>query len=780
VADITAEIGRPGRLSRHVVPMSAERSSFDGSLPRRFRADVEGLRAVAVILVVLYHARVPGLSGGFVGVDVFFVISGFLITSLLAHDVLHDDLAALPRFWARRMRRLLPAAALVVLAVLLASGWLLDPLTRRSVGHDSLAVAGFAINVVLAHRQADYFAAQLAPSPFLHFWSLAVEEQFYLVWPLVMLLVLRARRAVRWVAVGAIVALGLGSFGWSVWATTAHPTFAFYQLPTRAWELLAGAALAVSAPLLRRIPATWRGGLTYVGLVAIGIAVVRFDDSTTFPGLAALVPVLGAAAVIAAGVGGRPVRYAPDVQLVLGSAPMRWLGARSYALYLWHWPALVLASAHWGGGWRVRVVAIAIATVLSIVSYEFVEQPARRNPWLAGATWRGFALGLSLCATLVATSVVVLDQRPRLDAGSNASAVALVTVPLLPSGQRPTVDASLLADETDGTDPVDLADSAEVTDVTDVTDASDTPGTDVADDPESVSATDALQQEVDARAAALVAANQDVLDAAVQVGEVPANLQPTLGDAGTNTPAIYDDGCMLGDGETSPPPCTYGDRRARTTVVLFGDSHAAQWFPAMEAIARKHHWRLVSLTKKACPTADLRLANAGRNADCAAWRVNVLARIKTLHPALVVMTSYRYVLGGADAALSPDASWRKGLDRTMTVLRPLAKQVLVLGDTPEQSTSVPQCLAGHLGAVYHCDRARVDAVKAGREQVEREVAAAHDAVWVSTSDWLCTDRVCPVIIGNALLYRDQAHITTRAATLFQPFLDAVVSPLLTR
>ena len=260
---------------------------------------IEGLRAIAVLLVILYHFKLGPFDGGLVGVDVFFVLSGFLITSLLVREVQRTDNLALANFWARRMRRLLPASALVIVSTLLAGRALLSPIELRNLGHDTLAASTFVINIVFGRRANDYLGAQAAeasPSALLHFWSLALEEQFYVVWPVALLLASRARD--RWRAItGVVIGLGVISLVASLYYTKNSPIWAFYLLPTRAWELLAGAALALFGARVVRVPAQWRAPISWAGIAGIVLASLVIDDHTSFPGFAALLPVLSTVAV---------------------------------------------------------------------------------------------------------------------------------------------------------------------------------------------------------------------------------------------------------------------------------------------------------------------------------------------------------------------------------------------------------------------------------------------------------------------------------------------------
>jgi peptidoglycan/LPS O-acetylase OafA/YrhL len=416
-----------------------------------FRPDVEGLRAVAVGLVVLYHAGVSRLPGGFVGVDVFFVISGFLITGLLIKELERMGTISLSRFYARRAKRLLPAAATVLLATTALTALVLPQIRWRDTGGDIVSAALYVVNWRLAGRSVDYLAEDTAPSPVQHFWSLAVEEQYYLVWPLLLILVTWwARRRGR--SLGTSLSIGLAlvaipSLLWSVYQTSYEPASAFFLTTTRMWELAVGGGVAIAATRLTRMPRPVALLLGWTGLAVVAVAGVTFSVHTPWPGYAAAVPVLGSAAVIAAGFaagGTGPV-------MLLGTRPFQWIGALSYSLYLWHWPLLVAATAHWGNLSLKRGLAVAALSVVPAwVTYRLVENPLRhsrvisRSPRLALSLGANFSLigviaGLGLVLAVpsptgvggggrFALGATTLSENPRNDpAGAPVDEVAFIT-----------------------------------------------------------------------------------------------------------------------------------------------------------------------------------------------------------------------------------------------------------------------------------------------------------------------------------------------------------------
>ncbi|MEO1020870.1 MAG: acyltransferase, partial [Pseudomonadota bacterium] len=327
-----------------------------------YRPDIDGLRALAVLAVVFYHAGFDIVGGGFVGVDVFFVISGYLITSIIMKDIQSADGFSIAKFYERRARRIFPALFAVIFASSIAAFFILTPLELDRFARSAIAATLFVSNIFFRY-QTGYFAGDADEQPLLHTWSLAVEEQFYIFFPLFLMFVHRflPRRISLLVLLVAIVSLAMALVG--IRFSTAA---AFYLAPPRAWELMLGALLALGAvPTLR-----WRLGrelVAIVGLAAIAWSVTRFDEATIFPGFAALLPTFGTAALIWAGMG-------PGTSLVnrlLSQKPLVFVGLISYSLYLWHWPLIVFhefSVAHRPSP-RELLVILAISFVLAIISW---------------------------------------------------------------------------------------------------------------------------------------------------------------------------------------------------------------------------------------------------------------------------------------------------------------------------------------------------------------------------------------------------------------------------
>jgi peptidoglycan/LPS O-acetylase OafA/YrhL len=379
--------------------VEASSGTTPGTQPSReqFRPDIEGLRAIAVGLVILFHAYREPFTGGFVGVDVFFVISGFLITSLLLKEQKRAGRISIMGFYARRVRRILPAATLVVLITLFATYQWLGFIAGNLVANDAKWTAIFAANIHFGFVGNDYFGAQLPPSPLQHMWSLGVEEQFYLVWPGVFLvLVLLARGAQhRKALAGALSLIIAASLLWSLIQTSVNQTWAYFSPLTRAWELALGALVAVLAPSIAQLKLSWvPHALAFAGLAGIVVAAVLFTSHTRYPGSAAALPVVGSALLIAAGCANQRT----IVGRALSVRPMQWIGARSYSMYLWHWPLLIIPaqyatkelSAVENTGW------VLLTVVASAITYRLVENPFRRARLLVSRTGLTLAVGVTL------------------------------------------------------------------------------------------------------------------------------------------------------------------------------------------------------------------------------------------------------------------------------------------------------------------------------------------------------------------------------------------------
>jgi peptidoglycan/LPS O-acetylase OafA/YrhL len=415
----------------------------------RFRPDIEGMRAIAIGLVVVYHAGVRQLPGGFVGVDVFFVISGFLITGLLVREVTSTGRVSLTRFYARRAKRLLPATGLVLVATVVLTWLTISTVRWREFGLDVVSAATYVVNWRLAARSVDYLAEDVGVSPVQHFWSLAVEEQFYIVWPLLLVALAWLLRRHTWLRPRRVMAVGIAavivpSFAYSVYLTTANPATAFFVTPTRLWELGIGAFVAIGATLWMRVPRPAAIVLGWGGLVAVVASGFLLTAETAWPGYAALLPTLGTAAMIVAGyTAGRA-----GVARLLALKPAVWVGGISYSLYLWHWPLIVAATAYWGElGGKKGLLVMAAAVVPAYLSLRLVENPIRFAPALSRSNRLALSIGGNFTALGVVAGLVLMLLVPSSSRSSSAAAAegkaALGAEALTGSAAAPGTVASL-------------------------------------------------------------------------------------------------------------------------------------------------------------------------------------------------------------------------------------------------------------------------------------------------------------------------------------------------
>jgi len=382
--------------------------------PSARRADVQGLRAIAVLMVVAFHAGLD-VPGGFTGVDVFFVISGFVITAMLLREVHRDGRFSLAEFYARRVRRIMPASAVTIGVVAVLSVAAVNSSVHAVTAHTGIGGSLFTANVVLARAQNGYFDVAATTNPLLHIWTLSVEEQFYFVFPAIMLLgvLLSRRRSVREslgtlaTLIGVVAAVSF-VVGWYTSTQTVRvpgfpsaAQFAFYMAPARAWEFAVGALVALGVPYWRRIPTAVAHTLAALGFVLVVLSAFAIDGTMAFPGTVALLPVGGAALLVVAG-----TRISGGIPGLLGWNPLTRIGDYSYSWYLWHWPLIVFAVALFPMQGNAAIIGAAVSIVPAWLSYRFVETPFRHDTRIRGSRAAVVALvcvaiPIALCAALL-------------------------------------------------------------------------------------------------------------------------------------------------------------------------------------------------------------------------------------------------------------------------------------------------------------------------------------------------------------------------------------------
>ncbi|MDP1902567.1 MAG: acyltransferase family protein [Rubrivivax sp.] len=638
------------------------------------RPDVQGLRGVAVLLVVLYHAGLPFLPGGYVGVDVFFVISGYLITGLLVREVQAKGRIDLPNFIARRARRLLPAAITLIVVVVWASVLIYPPLERTDIVAAARAASLYAANLWFTSRAVDYLGGDAAVNPMLHMWSLGVEEQFYLLWPLMVSLAatrLRGGTAVRriwWMT----IAVSAVTFVACVWMTRNSQPWAFFLTPFRAWEFGLGAMAHLAHPRLQAVPAAWLRAAGWAGAAAIAASGLALGHGTLFPGPWALLPAGGTALVLASlhETGSTALRTG------LSFRPLARVGDVSYSWYLWHWPLLVMAPVVYPqAGPKATLVALVLSYLAAEASYRWIEKP--------------FRVGHAARA------------RPRL------AVIAALSTTVVAGG-------------------------------------------------------------------ALTLLHSSTLDAPVSAR------QQLYIDARKDIPVVYAKGCHVPIKVDKVTACDAGEPTADRVVVLLGDSHAAHWYPALDALGAQQGWRLVSMTKSACPwvdtPVDVELAGFRRPyPECATWRAEAVRRIAALKPDVVVLASGSRYAGVAASA------WEAGARRTIAALGSAGTRIVILHDTPWPGFNVPTCLARaeHRGAnpEITCAFARQKALEPGRlifEAERRASEGATDVLLVDLSVHLCPGQQCGVLTGATVHFSDHSHLTAGFSRGLAPAVAAAL------
>ena len=364
--------------------------------PTAFRPDIQALRALAVLLVVMFHAHIPWFHAGFLGVDVFFVISGYVITTVLLQERESKASTSLAGFYGRRIRRILPAATVVLIATLWAVYHWLGVVSGVTNATDAKWVAAFMGNFHFASTGTQYLTANAPPSAFQQYWSLAVEEQFYLVWPLLFMALVSfwPRVSLQRKLIAGLAVIIASSLLWSVVETGQNQVWAFFSPLTRAWELALGAGLAVVAPYLRDRSPRFGMMLITLGYLVIAGATWAFSESTPWPGSAVMVPVLATGAVIAGGT----MRQSQGFGVVTRSTPVQWFGNTSFSLYLVHWPIIIIATefAVQPLSTRSNVLLVLSSIIVAAISYYVIENPIRRSQVLKRSRLATFVLGAAM------------------------------------------------------------------------------------------------------------------------------------------------------------------------------------------------------------------------------------------------------------------------------------------------------------------------------------------------------------------------------------------------
>lgn len=663
---------------------TAEQSSGgrvqQNSRPLCFRSDIEGLRGIAILIVVAFHCGIPGFSGGFVGVDVFFVLSGYLITGLLVTEIQKPSKFSLLQFYARRARRLLPASALVLSVTMLVGAVILAPQELMFAGRAARATSVYMSNIFFARNAADYFSPEVKTNPLLHTWSLAVEEQFYLFWPVLIMLGFRFRKSVKSLVL-LLASLTLLSLFACIWLTATGGTFAFYGLVARAWEFgIGGVAVLIPRGAAKMRAGAWIA-MGWLGILSVIGSGSFISSDGNFPGWIALAPVLGTVVVLIAGAEQPHL----GVGILLDSAPFQTLGTLSYSWYLWHWPFLVLSSAlHPNISVAGKIGVAAASLIVAAFTHYFIENPIRFRPYLVKRP----ALSLYLAVAVTIFSLTTASLYIRLAAR-------------------------------------------------------------IANAPEMKS---------------IAAAVDDI-------AKMPRQQCVTLGES------------------SEVKTCTFGNTSSATNIILFGDSHAIQWFNPLQQIAETNGWKLTTIVKSGCPATDINPGgvSAAFVSNCATWRKEAINEIVALHPSLVFLgNSTTYLRRTEQSESGSDVSlgeWGAGTKRTLEALTAAGLRVVAMRDIPLPPFDIPTCLARSARHSWYpggaCEIDKSESLNPAVFQVEEDSARGLPNVeFLDVTDRLCERKVCWAVQKNNIVYRDDNHLTGSFAESLFPLLEAELIPIL--
>ena len=679
-----------------------------------FRPDIQGLRAIAVSMVVIYHVRPSLLPGGFAGVDVFFVISGYLITGHLWRGYRKTGSVSLLDFWGRRARRLVPAAALVLLVTWLVAR-VVEPVTELpDIAAQIRASALYFQNWQLASDAVNYLQAAGPATPVQHFWSLSVEEQFYLVWPLLFGLAAlvaiafasvrrrrgrhhtlptdSSRRAGLVTVALLTTALVACSLAYSVYDTRTNPAAAYFVTTTRMWELGLGGLLAM-------VPDLWgkrigrHGWLGWAGLAAVIYSAFTLSGASPFPGWIALLPVGGAVAMIAGG--GADGRLGPAP--LTSVRPMVFLGGISYSLYLWHWPIINLYSV-WRGkapGLVAGPVLVAAAVLLAWLTKVFVEDKVRLSPLLSGHSWRSVSVALAAVVPVVLVWVYLAN-------------------PVTWDGQLPRTGY---------------------------------PG-----------------------AAALASK--------MSVGVPPQPILPPIQDAAMDMPRYWLDNCLDATSAATEKLCTFGDTKSPVlTVAMVGDSIDGNWFPSLEKMAVQRHWKLVTDLHGTCMWTATMLVDTATGAPytvCHQWGQAALNDLVTKIKPNVVITSGMPEDGTLGHQQPGPAAYRAegaGMAKYWTDLENHGIDVVAIRETPYLGTNEPDCIAKYGRTSPKCVLPTAKAIIPDPPTVIASRDTGGKVKVVNMNNFICGPRECKPVVGNVLVYLDGRHLTAAFGQTLTKYLE---------
>jgi peptidoglycan/LPS O-acetylase OafA/YrhL len=705
----------------------SSRRRYQRAAQAQRRLDIQGLRMVAVLAVFACHLW-GWPRGGFVGVDVFFVISGFLITGNLLRMAETSGTVSFATFYWGRIRRIVPAATVVLVLTYAASTLVFLPFRSHQVGIDALFAFVFASNWWFAYENTDYFrVSDDTVSPVQHYWSLSIEEQFYFVWPALIfvigVLIVRKRwpHLRRMAIVGAVMSVIVAASLWyALRETNIDPAWAYFDTFARVWELGVGALLAGAVGAFAKIPKSLRPLLSWggLGLIVTALALIG-ESSPRFPAPWALLPVAGAALVIIAGVGGEP-RY----QNFLRNPVSTYVGDISYSLYLVHWPVIIIVGALTDPGIYFSVIVLGLAFALAVLSYHFVENPFRKASW-----------------TTVREQVSHIRHRRRDRQGSSSHAAAAVAAALLVVAGIAFTIRPVTSEETatPSLAPVDASDAG----------------------PSYV------------KFGPLGTALRDEIRTALRASDWPA-LDPSWESLFANgvtvdeflSPEIAK--CYWA--EIAPPECTYGSSSAPTKVVIVGDSVGSGYAEILRQLAVNSNGKLETIneTMASCVFTQDDIYREGASPACEGRKNSAVDLINSIKPdAVIISNAYTDERVQGSSRDMTMAEWSDSLQRIVDRFRGGTNKVVLLSPPPSDA-SIRDCISKRNSKPSSCI-GTIPARWKSKADTERRLAASIGAVWIDSRPWFCnSDGRCPSFVGTTPARFDRTHMATPYASKVLP------------
>ena len=745
----------------------------------KYRADIDGLRAIAVGIVVLAHLNVFGFAGGFTGVDVFFVISGYLITRYLVEQLI-DNKLSLREFYFRRARRILPMSLLVLGATTAAAYLLFNSVKAGQVAVDSYWSALFLQNLHLIQQSADYFNQGFSVSPVQHYWSLAVEEQFYLVFPvtLIAFVALAKKLRLKGVLVSSTVLVAVitaASLALAVFAGEEAASSSYFSSATRAYELGIGALLAcfvlARKPVVGSVASTILGT---VGFAMMAFASTAFSGELAFPGAYALVPTIGAALMIFAGSSLGETREAAAakpgfITAFLSLRPVVYVGKISFSVYLIHWPVIIFGAQLFPDFAESAFFAPAVIAVtlgLSAAAYRFVETPTRRLQRKAQAPGAKYRL---VSATVAIAMMTGITSSAWAITGGTWNTAYVPSAIAGEEGQGWTPGQTQGQGQSTSAAPSGSASGSASASASASASGSASASSKPSDDPE------ATEEPVNEQTLEQILASWvPLVQAGAALTNVPNELSPPI-SALLGQRGVQWGQCM--DTRVDEITCEYGPANAKNVAVILGDSYALAVYPmVIDALGLKD-WRVIGLNQRECMVADVvpwPWKGKGADFECPVHREWVNSYIAETKPDLVILSDQPFhpiADGNDNSGDNHDSIWRDGLDSALEALRPLAKNIVYFG-VPSSQTALTDCVVagGRLG-----DKCTSASNKfSGYINQQAILSNRYNIPFINPNDWLCYDGRCPAIIDNTPVYWDGAHLTqtfaAKLAPLFRAFL----------